>query len=162
EIGLKCEKQSTARILQVLWDATLTSGLSPSMLDCFLRSHYQILSEDRSEYDEFRRDYSAKCIELVQRKEVWYARSIKYLNEILRLDPTNNKNFIEILVNKYNIVNVLIENLSNIQQDMWNKTEGSVMPDTLVDGHITFQESTKNHLEILSSVLKKRQFFFLT
>ncbi|CAF1250021.1 unnamed protein product [Adineta steineri] len=161
EIGLKCEKQSTARILQVLWDATLTNGLSPSMLDCFLRSHYQILSEDRSEYDEFRRDYSAKCIELVQRKEVWYARSVKYLNEILRLDPTNNKNFIEILVNKYNIVNVLIENLSNIQQDMWNKTEGSVMPDTLVDGHITFQESTKNHLEILSSVLKRGNSSFL-
>ncbi|CAF1311317.1 unnamed protein product [Adineta steineri] len=161
EIGLKCEKQSTARILQVLWDATLTNGLSPSMLDCFLRGHYQILSEDRSEYDEFRRDYSAKCIELVQRKEVWYARSVKYLNEILRLDPTNNKNFIEILVNKYNIINVLIENLSNIQQDMWSKTEGSVMPDTLVDGYLTFQESTKNHLEILSSVLKRGNSSFL-
>ncbi|CAF1198701.1 unnamed protein product [Adineta steineri] len=161
EIGLKCEKQSTARILQVLWDATLTNGLSPSMLDCFLRSHYQILSEDRSEYDEFGRDYSAKCIELVQRKEVWHARSVKYLNEILRLDPTNNKNFIEILVNKYNVINVLIENLSNIQQDMWNKTEGSVMPDTLVDGHLTFQESTKNHLEILSSVLKRGNSSFL-
>ncbi|CAF1227586.1 unnamed protein product [Adineta steineri] len=161
EIGLKCEKQSTARILQVLWDATLINGLSPSMLDCFLRSHYQILSEDRSEYDEFRRDYSAKCIELVQRKEVWHARSVKYLNEILRLDPTNNKNFIEILVNKYNIVNVLIENLSNIQQDMWSKTEGSVMPDTLIHGHLTFQESTKNHLEILSSVLKRGNSSFL-
>ncbi|CAF3986264.1 unnamed protein product [Adineta steineri] len=161
KIGLTCEKQSAVRILQFLWDATLTICLSPAMLDCFLRSHYQILSIERPEYEEFRHDYSLKCIELVQRKEVWHARSVQYLNEILRLDSTNNQKLITVLVYKYNIIDVLIENLSNIQQDMWNNTQGIVMPDTLVDGHLTLQQSTKTHLELLSFVLKRGNLYLV-
>ncbi|CAF3804516.1 unnamed protein product [Adineta steineri] len=161
KMGLTCEKQSTARILQVLWDATLTNGLSPSVLDCFLSSHYQILSIDRPEYEEFRHDYSLKCIELVQRKEFWHARSVKYLNEILGLDSPNNQKLISILVNKYDVITVMIENLSDIQQDMWNKTQGSVMPDTLVDGHLSLQQSTKNHLELLSFLLKRGNLYLV-
>ncbi|CAF4179815.1 unnamed protein product, partial [Adineta steineri] len=161
EIGLTCEKQSTVRILQVLWDATITNCLSSAMLDCFLRSHYQILSIDRPEYEEFRHDYSLECIELVERKEVWHARSVKYLNEILCINPTDNQKLISILVNEYNVITAMIESLSNIQQDMCNKTQGSVMPDILVDGHLTLQESTKNHLELLSFLLKRGDLYLV-
>ncbi|UJR18179.1 hypothetical protein I4U23_005079 [Adineta vaga] len=161
EIGRTREKESAARILEILWDMTFTNGLSSSMLNCLLRSHYKILSENRPECEEFRRDYSLKCIGLIQRKEGWHARSVKYLNEILHLNPTNNQNLIKDLVNKYDIISVLIESLSNIQQDMWNKMQSNVTADTLVDGHLTFQESTNNHLEPLSFMLKQANLYLI-
>ncbi|UJR33560.1 hypothetical protein I4U23_020999 [Adineta vaga] len=165
-IGRECQKESAARILEVLWDMAHEDRLSRYMLDHILYSHLHIFSEGRSPYDGLKRDYCLKCVADLQRKQGWLVPAIKHLYDLLRHDSTNtfkrtDQDLISLLVQKHDLIFALIQSLSTCQLDVWKKTQGHVTIDTLVDGRYTHEESIKNHLDLLSFLLKKGNLFLI-
>ncbi|CAF0908766.1 unnamed protein product [Adineta steineri] len=165
-IGRECQKESAARVLEILWDMAHEEHLSRSMLDNILYCHLRIFSEGRSPYDILKRDYCLKCMNDLQRKQGWLAPAIKHLYDLLRHDSTNtfkrtDQDLISVLVQNHDLISALIQSLSTCQLDVWNKTDGHVTIDTLVDGRYTHEESTRNHLDLLSFLLKKGNLFLI-
>ena len=140
--------------------------LSRSMLDHLLHCHLRVFTEGRSPYDAFKLDYCLKCTIDLQRKQGWLVPAIKHLYELLRHDSTNtlkrtDQDLISVLVNKHNLISELIQSLSTCQLDVWNKTKGHITIDTLVDERYTHEESIKNHLDLLSFLLKKGNLYLI-
>ena len=140
--------------------------LDRSMLDHLLHCHLRIFSEGRCSYDSLKRDYCLKCVADLQRKQGWLVPAINHLYDLLRHDPTHtlkrtDQDLVTLLVNKHDIVSVLIQSLSTCQLDVWNKTHGHVTIDTLVDGCFTHEESIKSHLDLLSFLLKKGNLYLI-
>ncbi|CAF0953347.1 unnamed protein product [Adineta ricciae] len=165
-IGRECQKDSAARVLEVLWDMAHEDRLSRSMLEHLLHCHLRVFSEGRSPYDALKRDYCLKCMTDLQRKQGWLVPAIKHLYELLRHDSTNTfkrseQDLISLLVNKHDLISALIQSLSTCQLDVWNKTHGNVTIDTLVDGRFTHEESIKTHLDLLSFLLKKGNLYLI-
>ncbi|CAF1099925.1 unnamed protein product [Rotaria sp. Silwood1] len=165
-IGRECQKDSAARVLEVLWDMVHEDRLSRSMLDHLLHCHLRVFSEGRSPYDALKRDYCLKCMTDLQRKQGWLVPAIKHLYDLLRHDSTNTfkrsePDLISLLVNKHDVISALIQSLSTCQLDVWNKTHGHVTIDTLVDGRFTHEESIKTHLDLLSFLLKKGNLYLI-
>ncbi|CAF1166869.1 unnamed protein product [Rotaria magnacalcarata] len=134
--------------------------ISRSMLDHLLHSHLHVLSEGRLPYDALKRDYCLRCMTGLERNQGWVVPAIKYLYDLLRHDSTNTfkdskSDLISLLVNKHDVISALMQNLSTFQLDVWNKTDGHMTIDTLVDGRFTHEESIKIHLDLLSFLLKK-------
>ncbi|CAF0751200.1 unnamed protein product [Adineta ricciae] len=165
-IGRECQKESAARVLEVLWDIAHGDRLSRPMLDHILQSHLRIFSEGRMLYDELKREYCLKCVGDLKRKQGWLVPAIKHLNDLLRHDSTTtfkrtDQDLTSLLVQKHDLIFALIQSLSTCQLDVWNKTQGNVTIDTLVDGRYTHEESVKSHLDLLSFLLKKGNLFLL-
>ncbi len=165
-IGRECQKESAARVLEILWDMAHENHLSRSMLDHILYSHLRIFSEGRSSYETLKRDYCLKCMGDLQRKQGWLVPAIKHLYDLLRHDSTNtfkrtDQDLISLLVKKHDLISALIQSLSTCQLDVWNKTHGHVTIDTLVDGRFTHEESIQNHLDLLSFLLKKGNLYLI-
>ncbi len=165
-IGRECQKDSAARVLEVLWDMAHEQHLTRSMLDHILYSHLRIFSEGRSSYETLKRDYCLKCMGDLQRKQGWLVPAIKHLYDLLHHDSTNtfkrtDQDLISLLVNKHDLISALIQSLSTCQLDVWNKTQGHVTIDTLVDGRFTHEESIQNHLNLLSFLLKKGNLYLI-
>ena len=165
-IGRECQKESAARILEVLWDIAHGDRLSRPMLDHLLQSHLSIFSEGRMLYDELKREYCLKCVGDLKRKQGWLVPAIKHLNDLLRHDSTTtfkrtDKDLTSLLVQQHDLIFALIQSLSTCQLDVWNKTQGNVTIDTLVDGRYTHEESVKSHLDLLSFLLKKGSLFLM-
>jgi len=140
--------------------------LSRNMLDHILYSHLRIFSDNRSSYDGLKRDYCLKCMTDLNRKKGWLVPAIKHLYDLLRYDSPNtykrtDQDLVSLLVNKHDVVSALIQSLSTCQLDVWNKTQGKVTIDTLVDGRYTHEESIQTHLDLLSFLLKKGHLFLL-
>lgn len=140
--------------------------LSRSMLDHVLLCHLRVFSDGRTIYDALKREYCLKCMGDLQRKQGWLVPAIKHLYELLRHDPTStfkrtDQDLVSVLVSKHDLILALIQSLSTCQLDVWNKTGGHVTIDTLVDGRFTHEESIKNHLDLLSFLLKKGNLFLL-
>ncbi|CAF4075236.1 unnamed protein product, partial [Rotaria magnacalcarata] len=165
-IGRECQKDSAARVLEVLWDMAHEDRISRSMLDHLLHCHLRVFSEGRSPYDALKREYCLKCMTDLQRKQGWLVPAIKHLYDLLRHDSTNTfkrsePDLISLLVNKHDVISALIQSLSTCQFDVWNKTHGHVTIDTLVDGRFTHEESIKTHLDLLSFLLKKGNLYLI-
>ncbi|UJR13683.1 hypothetical protein I4U23_000695 [Adineta vaga] len=165
-IGRECQKDSAARVLEILWDMAHEERLSRSMLEHLLHCHLRVFSEGRSPYDALKRDYCLKCMTDLQRKQGWLVPAIKHLYDLLRHDSTNTfkrseQDLISLLVNKHDLISALIQSLSTCQLDVWNKTQGHVTIDTLVDGRFTHEESIKTHLDLLSFLLKKGNLYLI-
>lgn len=136
------------------------------MLDHLLQSHLRIFSEGRLVHDTLKREYCLKCIDDLQRKQGWLVPAIKHLYDLLHHDSTNtfkrtDQDLVSLLVQKHDLVFALIQSLSTCQLDVWNKTQGNVTIDTLVDGRYTHEESVKTHLDLLSFLLKKGNLFLI-
>ncbi|CAF0886485.1 unnamed protein product [Rotaria sordida] len=165
-IGRECQKDSAVRVLEILWDLAHSDRLSRSMLDHILHYHLRIFSEGRSPYDALKRDYCLKCMSDLQRKQGWLVPAIKHLYDLLHHDSTNtfkrtDEDLISLLVHKHDLISALIQSLSTCQLNVWNKTHGHVTIDTLVDGRFTHEESIKNHLDLLSFLLKKGNLYLI-
>ncbi|CAF4573224.1 unnamed protein product [Rotaria sp. Silwood1] len=165
-IGRECQKDSAVRVLEILWDMAHSNRLSRSMLDHILYYHLRIFREGRSPYDTLKRDYCLKCMSDLQRKQGWLVPAIKHLYDLLHHDSTNtfkrtDEDLISLLVHKHDLISALIQSLSTCQLDVWNKTHGHVTIDTLVDGRFTHEESIKNHLDLLSFLLKKGNLYLI-
>ena len=140
--------------------------LSRSMLEHILYSHLRIFSEGRSSYELLKRDYCLKCMKDLQLKQGWLVPAIKHLYDLLRHDLNNtfkrtDQDLVSLLVNKHDVISLLIQSLSTCQLDVWNKTQGHVTIDTLVDGRFTHEESIQNHLDLLSFLLKKGNLYLI-
>jgi hypothetical protein len=134
--------------------------LNRPMLDHLLHSHYSILSNVRSSYDTLKREYSLKCMNDLQRQQGWLVPAIKHLTELLQHNSNitfkrTDQDLISFLACKHDLIFVLIQSLATCQLDLWNKTQGHVKVETLVDGRFTYEESIKSHLDLLSIILKK-------
>lgn len=166
-IGREGHKESATRILEVLWDMAHEHHLSRSMLDHILYYHLRIFREGRSSYENLKRDYCLKCMTDLQRKQGWLVPAIKHLYDLLHHDSNNtfkrtDQDLVTLLVNnKHDLISALIQSLSTCQLDVWNKTGGQVTIDTLVDGRFTHEESIKNHLDLLSFLLKKGSLYLI-
>ena len=139
--------------------------LSRTMLDRILYHHLQIFSKGRSSYDTLKRDYCLKCMSDLRNKQGWLVPAIKHLRDLLRLDSSSilrrtDEDLILSLITKHDLISVLIQSLSTCQLDVWKKTHGHVTIDTLVDGRFTHEESIKNHLDLLSFLLKTKNSLF--
>lgn len=139
-----------------------TDHLNRSMFNRLFHNHYCILSKDSSQYDVLKRKYCLKCIDNLRQQQGWAVPAIKYLNEILCYNSVNtfkqvDQSLIYLLTNN-NIIPILIKSISICQQDAWNKTQGHVKVDTLVDSHFTLEESIERHLDLLSFLLEKDNF----
>ncbi|CAF4318520.1 unnamed protein product, partial [Rotaria sp. Silwood2] len=165
-VGRRCQKDCAARVLEVLWDMAHEDQLNRSMLDHILHCHLRVFNEGRSPYDALRRDYCLKCMTDLHRKQGWFVPAIKHLHELLLHDATNTVKFfkadlISLVVNKHDVISVLIQSLSTYQLDVWNKTHGHVTIETAVDDRFTYEESIKIHLDLLSLLLKKGCFYLV-
>ncbi|CAF1372553.1 unnamed protein product [Rotaria sordida] len=165
-IGRGCQKDCAARILEVLWDMAHEDRLNRSMLDHVLHCHLRVFNEGRSPYNALRRDYCLKCMTDLHRKQGWFVPAIKHLHELLLHDPTNTfkcpePDLISLVVNKHDVISVLIQSLSTYQLDVWNKTHGHVTIETSVDDRFTYEESIKTHLDLLSFLLKKGKLYLI-
>jgi len=165
-IGRECQKDSAARVLEMLWQMAHEDHLSRTMLDHLLHCHLRIFNENRSSYENLKREYCLKCMHDLQRKQGWLVPAIRHLYELLRHDSTNTfkrseQDLISLLVNQHDLISALIQSLSTCQQDVWKKTHGHVTIDTLVDGRFTHEESIKSHLDLLSFLLKKGSLYLI-
>ena len=138
--------------------------LNRSMLDHLLNCHLRIFTESRSSFSTLKREYCLKCVADLQRKQGWLIPAIRHVYDLLHHDTTNtfkrnDNDLVTLLVNKNDLIFILIQSLSQCQRDVWTKTRGNVTIDTLVDGRFTHEESVKTHLDLLSFLLKKGNLF---
>ena len=159
-IGRECQKEASARVLEVLWSMAHDDRLSRSMLDDVLHNHLRIFTDGRSSSNSLKRDYCLKCVADLQRKQRWLVPAIRHLYDLLNHDSTNtfkrtDQDLISLLVNKHELMSALIQSLATCQAGVWEQTKGHVTVDTLVDGRFTHEESVKTHLDLLLFLLKK-------
>ena len=159
-IGRECQKEASARVLEVLWNMAHDDRLSRSMLDHILNCHLRIFTEGRSSWNSLKRDYCLKCVADLQRKQRWLVPAIRHLYDLLNHDCTNtfkrtDQDLISLLVAKHELLSALIQSLATCQAGVWEQTKGHVTVDTLVDGRYTHEESVKTHLDLLLFLLKK-------
>jgi len=165
-IGRECQKESAARVLEVLWNMAHEERLTRSMLDHILHCHLRVFSEGRSSSETLKRDYCLKCMDDLQQKQGWLVPAIKHLYELLRHDQNStfkrsDVDLVSLLVSKHDLILALIQSLSTCQKEVWTKTRGHVTVDTLVDGRFTHEESIKSHLDLLSFLLKKGNLYLI-
>ncbi|UJR12368.1 hypothetical protein I4U23_016545 [Adineta vaga] len=165
-IGQHCHHNLTARVLEILWNLAHDDRISEGILQCIFNYHYRIFNQGLLPRDGLKREYCLKCLVHLQQKQGWIIPTILYLIKILGSAHTDagersNLDIISLHVDKNNLIDILIENISFYQLGIHNKIESHIKYVMLIHGRETYEEAIRIHLNLLSIILKKGHLYLI-